>query len=444
MSAKLPTPNPNYQWLDNAGNVLAGGKLYTYTAGTTTPLATYTDEGGASANTNPVILDSAGRANVWMTPGVSYRFDMYTSAGVLLWTVDNIPGGSLAGQSSVTANYVYAGPTTGAAAAPDFRALVAADIPDVSATYANLALSNLASVSINTTLNAQTGVDLGAAATAFRNLYLWGSGTYGSTSLELTGTPTGARTITIQDATDTLVGRATTDTFTNKTYDTAGTGNVFKINGTAVSAVTGTGSVVLATSPTIVTPTIASFTNATHNHQNAAGGGTLAQAAIQPILPIFAQTATITIASSAAEATLVGGGTGSVTLPANFFVQGKAIRLRMSGFHSSAASPTITIKVKIGGTTIATASGTSGNGSNDVFIVQMDITCRSTGVTGTIFGQGQYAELHTGGLVAGLPTTAATTVDTTGTLAIDITGQWGTSSASNTISATNFTIENAI
>ncbi len=49
---------------------------------------------------------------------------------------------------------------------------------------------------------------------------------------------------------------AGTETLTNKTYDTAGAGNVLKINGTQVSAVTGTGSVVLATSPTLVTPTL--------------------------------------------------------------------------------------------------------------------------------------------------------------------------------------------
>jgi hypothetical protein len=48
-----------------------------------------------------------------------------------------------------------------------------------------------------------------------------------------------------------LVGKATTDVFTNKTFDTAGTGNVLKINGTQVSAITGTGAVVLAVSPTI-------------------------------------------------------------------------------------------------------------------------------------------------------------------------------------------------
>jgi Major tropism determinant N-terminal domain len=61
----------------------------------------------------------------------------------------------------------------------------------------------------------------------------------------------GSNTLTLPAATDTLVGKATTDTLTNKTLDTAGTGNVLKINGTQVSAVTGTGSVVLAASPTL-------------------------------------------------------------------------------------------------------------------------------------------------------------------------------------------------
>lgn len=57
-------------------------------------------------------------------------------------------------------------------------------------------------------------------------------------------------------AADTLVGAATTDTLTNKTYDTAATGNSFSINGLAATANTGTGSVVRATSPTLITPAL--------------------------------------------------------------------------------------------------------------------------------------------------------------------------------------------
>jgi len=49
------------QFFDNNGDPLSGGLLYSYASGTTTPLATYTSSTGLTANTNPIVLDSAGR-----------------------------------------------------------------------------------------------------------------------------------------------------------------------------------------------------------------------------------------------------------------------------------------------------------------------------------------------------------------------------------------------
>jgi len=104
------------------------------------------------------------------------------------------------------------------------------------------------------------GAGSGASVTALSNISLAGSSS-GMTTLQPSAAASG--TLTLPAATDTLVGRATTDTLTNKTLDTAGAGNVLRINGTQVSAVTGTGSAVLATSPTLVTPILGTPTSGT-------------------------------------------------------------------------------------------------------------------------------------------------------------------------------------
>jgi hypothetical protein len=83
------SPVPFLQFIDANGYPLAGGKLYTYYAGTTTPLSTYTTYAGTTPNANPVILDSAGRASVWLGAG-SYKFVLKDSTDVLVYTTDNI------------------------------------------------------------------------------------------------------------------------------------------------------------------------------------------------------------------------------------------------------------------------------------------------------------------------------------------------------------------
>ena len=92
-------PTPKLQFFDLNGAPLSGGLLYTYAAGTTTPLASYTDSTGNFANTNPIVLDSRGEANVWLE-GAIYKFALYTSVGVLIWTVDNINGSTFASNAT--------------------------------------------------------------------------------------------------------------------------------------------------------------------------------------------------------------------------------------------------------------------------------------------------------------------------------------------------------
>lgn len=81
------------QFFDSNGDPLVGGLLYVYTAGTVTPATTWTSNSGAVANTNPIVLDAAGRTpnQIWLNSGVTYKFILKTSTGVTIGTYDNIP-----------------------------------------------------------------------------------------------------------------------------------------------------------------------------------------------------------------------------------------------------------------------------------------------------------------------------------------------------------------
>jgi len=101
------------QLFDNNGDVLSGGKLYTYEAGTTTPLTSYTSSTGVTPHTNPIVLDAAGRVpggEIWLDYTKRYKFVVRTSADVLIATYDNI-GGSF-NSEPLLANYVGTGAQT--------------------------------------------------------------------------------------------------------------------------------------------------------------------------------------------------------------------------------------------------------------------------------------------------------------------------------------------
>lgn len=86
------------QFLDDNGNPLAGGKVYTYAAGTSTPKATFTDFTEAVAAANPVVLDSAGRTTMWISG--AYKFVLTDSLGNVIRTTDNVTAFSVPAASA--------------------------------------------------------------------------------------------------------------------------------------------------------------------------------------------------------------------------------------------------------------------------------------------------------------------------------------------------------
>jgi len=109
-----PLAGAGQQFLDNSGNPLTGGLLYTYAAGTTTPETTYTTALGTTSNSNPIVLDAAGRleSEVWLTGEVAYKFILRTSAGALLGTYDDIYGINDVSATGVPWSEITGEPTT--------------------------------------------------------------------------------------------------------------------------------------------------------------------------------------------------------------------------------------------------------------------------------------------------------------------------------------------
>lgn len=98
--AELLSPVPKLQFFDNNGKPAVGYKLFTYSAGTSTKLATYTDSTGNTSNPNPIVLDYRGEASVWVPPNVSYKYVLAAPndtdpPGSPIWSVDNLSSDQL-------------------------------------------------------------------------------------------------------------------------------------------------------------------------------------------------------------------------------------------------------------------------------------------------------------------------------------------------------------
>lgn len=115
MVALSPLGGAGWQFFDNNGDPLSGGKLFTFLAGTSTPATTYTTSAGDVANANPIVLDSAGRVSqeIWLTENVAYKFVLQSSTNTQIWVKDNIsaippfPTSSSGGSGTPAAGTVY-------------------------------------------------------------------------------------------------------------------------------------------------------------------------------------------------------------------------------------------------------------------------------------------------------------------------------------------------
>jgi hypothetical protein len=112
MTTTALSPTPVQRFFDNGGAPLAFGQLFTYSAGSSTPAVTYVDSFGFQPNTNPIILNARGEANIWLPPNVAYKFVLAYSTDSNpptnpIWTVDHIVNAQL--------TTLYAGVDTGMA-----------------------------------------------------------------------------------------------------------------------------------------------------------------------------------------------------------------------------------------------------------------------------------------------------------------------------------------
>lgn len=225
-----------WQFFDNNGTILSGGKLYTYSAGSTSPLTTYTSSSGSTLNPNPIILDSAGRvpAEVWVNSSSIAKFVLKDSTDVLIGTWDNIP--SLVSSLNLTGtnngvvyfnsvgtftsgtNLTFDGTNLGVAGAATIGSNL--NVAGPSSLTGNVTASGALSVTGNTTLN--------SALTTYGNATIGGTlSVTGNVinTLNVTGTLTTSGTTTLATGSTLTASPATGDNSTKIATTAFVTGN---------------------------------------------------------------------------------------------------------------------------------------------------------------------------------------------------------------------------
>lgn len=225
LSAQTGTvmPTPFQTTWDSNGNPISGGKICTYVAGTTTPVATYTDSGLTVPNGNPITADTAGRFTAYLTPGTSYKF-IYQSSdgtaatcnGTVIKTVDNVsamPASTsnqdiigTAGEALTAGQPVYLSDGSGAKTAGQwFKADSANTYSSATSTAVGMAPSAINSLATGT-------VRLGGLVSGLSSLTIGATYYIGSAGALTSTPPANVRIVGVADTTSSLIlasGRTT-------------------------------------------------------------------------------------------------------------------------------------------------------------------------------------------------------------------------------------------
>ena len=165
---------------------------------------------------------------------------------------------------------------------------------------------------------------------------------------------------------------------------------------------------------------------------------------------LFTQTGNGVVANNATEASLIGTGFGSTTLSPNFFVPGKTVRITASGLYETQLVPTtLNIRLRLGGLagTIIQATGDqtpAGGITNQWWRYITDVTCQTTGATGSVIGQSgwEHQTTATGSPISWAMSNRGVTLDTTTALIVQFTADWGAAvAAEDSMMCTTFVLE---
>ncbi len=208
------SPFPKHAFYDNNGNPAASFQLFTYTAGTSTKFATYSDSAGLSANSNPIVLDSAGRCTLFLQ-AASYKFVLANATDTdpptsPIWTIDNVSATpsfnvnvdltGTAGETLTANNCVYISAGSGGLTAGRwYRA-------DADNTYSSTIATQIGFVVANASSGAAVSVRVAGQVTGLAGLSAGSVYYVSATAGDITNSaPANRRAVGTADSTTTLV-----------------------------------------------------------------------------------------------------------------------------------------------------------------------------------------------------------------------------------------------